>query len=96
MEFVMITCSATLQEDLEDLFKKNQITGYTYLPTVHGSGAGGGTRLDTEVWPGMNIMYILALESKQYVVLKDWVKAYRQHQPREGIKLFSLAMKEML
>ncbi len=96
MEFVMLVCSATLQEDLEKLFKKNLITGYTLLPTVYGSGRGGGTRLDTEVWPGMNVMYALALEPRQYKAVKDWVESYRLLKTREGIKLFSLALKEML
>lgn len=92
----MLVCSATLQEDLEQLFRKNQISAFTQLPTVYGSGNGGGTRLDTEVWPGMNMMYILALTSEKYTIVKDWIVAYRSRQPREGIKLFSLALKEML
>lgn len=96
MEFVMLICSATLQEDLELLMKKNQIAAFTQLPVVYGSGQAGGTRLDTEVWPGMNMMYILALEPSKYVIIKEWVKNYRQQQSREGVKLFSLTLKEML
>lgn len=96
MEFVMLVCSATLQEELEQLFKKNKITGYTQLPVVHGSGQGGGTRLDTEVWPGMNTMYILAISESQYLTVKNWVKDYRGQKVREGIKLFTLGLKEML
>ncbi|MBU1106597.1 MAG: hypothetical protein KKB51_08035 [Candidatus Riflebacteria bacterium] len=96
MEFIMLVCSATLQEELEQLFRKNQISAFTQLPTVYGSGDGGGTRLDTEVWPGMNVMYMLALAPEKYAIVKNWVAAYRSRQPREGIKLFSLALKEML
>ncbi|MEW6708617.1 MAG: PG0541 family transporter-associated protein [Candidatus Riflebacteria bacterium] len=96
MELVMIVCSATLQEDMENLFKKLETTGYTHIPTVHGSGKGGGTRLDTEVWPGMNLMYFVALEQSKYQVLKNWVSDYRKTRPREGLKIFNLAMKEML
>jgi hypothetical protein len=95
-EFVMLICSATLQEDLEQLFRQNKIAAFSQIPTVYGSGAGGGTRLDTEVWPGMNLMYILALSPDKYAIVKDWVREYRSHRPREGIKLFSLCLKEML
>lgn len=96
MEFVMLVCSATLQEELEQLFRKNQVFAFTQIPTVYGSGAGGGTRLDTEVWPGLNMMYILALSPDKYTIVKDWVSVYRDREPREGVKLFSLCLKEML
>jgi len=96
MEFVMLVCSTTLQEDLEQLFRRNQISAFTQMPTVYGSGAGGGTRLDTEVWPGLNMMYILALPPEKYAIVRDWVAAYRNRPTREGVKLFSLALKEML
>ncbi len=96
MEFVMLVCSATLQEELELLFRKNRISAFTQIPTVYGSGDGGGTRLDTEVWPGLNMMYILALPPEKYAVVKDWVSLYRDRKPREGVKLFSLCLKEML
>lgn len=96
MEMVMLVSSATLQEEVEALFNKLQITGYTHIPTVHGSGKGGGTRLESEVWPGMNIMYFLAIDSEKYAQLKEWVLEYRKQKPREGLKMFQLAMKEMI
>jgi hypothetical protein len=96
MEFVIIICSATMQEEVEAFFKKNEIRGYTQLPLVHGSGQGGGTRLDTETWPGQNVMYFIAISPNDYQTLKSWVLEYRQKSPREGLKIFSLAMKEMI
>ncbi len=96
MEFAMLICSATLQEELEQLFRKHKISAFSQIPTVYGSGAGGGTRLDTEVWPGMNMMYILALPDDKYAIVKGWVSEYRSRQPREGVKLFNLSLKEML
>jgi len=41
-------------------------------------------------------MYALALQPQQYKAVKDWVESYRLLKTREGIKLFSLALKEML
>ena len=92
----MLICSATLQEELEQLFRIHKISAFSQIPTVYGSGAGGGTRLDTEVWPGMNMMYILALSADKYAIVKAWVSEYRSHKPREGVKLFTLNLKEML
>jgi len=96
MEFVIIVCSATLQEDVEDMFKKHGVKGYTHLPVVHGSGQGGGTRLDTDTWPGHNLTYFIAVTSDQYLAISSWARGYRESSPREGLKIFSLAMKEMI
>ena len=96
MEFLMLICSATLQEELEDFFETHAIGSYTCLPSVYGSGRGGGTRLNTEVWPGLNMMYILTVDQSQYQELRTWVSDYRKKSPREGLKLFCLTMKEYL
>ena len=44
----------------------------------------------------MNMMYILALPDDKYAIVKGWVSEYRSRQPREGVKLFNLSLKEML
>ncbi len=94
MEFLMLICSTTLQEEIEEFFETHAIGSYTCIPSVYGSGKGGGTRLNTEVWPGLNMMYILTLDQEKYEKLKNWVARYRKNETREGLKLFSLAMKE--
>ena len=50
MEFNLIICSSTLEEEIMVFFKSNGITSYTVLPMAVGSGNGGGTRLDNEIW----------------------------------------------
>lgn len=96
MEFLVITASSTMSEEIETAFKKNAIVGYTLFPVVFGSGFGGGKRLNDEIWPGQNVVYFAAVSEDQCQALFDWVKEYRKHKIREGLKIFNLALKEMV
>lgn len=96
MEFLIIVCSATLQDVVDDLFEEHQITSYTHILEATGAGQGGGIRLNDEVWPGENSMYMIALDKTKAEVLKSWVREYRKETPREGLKLFSLPLNEII
>ncbi len=96
MEFLVIVCSATLQEEIDQLFESLDVTGYTHVPEATGAGVGGGIRLNNEVWPGENSMYMVAVDRNKATAIKEWVKKYREGVLREGLKLFSLQMTEMI
>ncbi|HOY67218.1 MAG TPA: hypothetical protein PLP29_10025 [Candidatus Ozemobacteraceae bacterium] len=96
MEFLIIVCSSTVQDELHELFETIGVTGYTCVPSVTGSGKGGGTRLNDETWPGDNSMILIAVSADQAAKVMAWVREYRQGAVREGMKIFSLAMKEMI
>jgi hypothetical protein len=96
MEFLVIVCSSTLQDKVTDFFEKTGITSFTQVPEVIGSGMGGGTRLNDEVWPGVNSLYLVALPPEQAAVLKAWAREYRRSDTREGLKVFSFALKEII
>lgn len=96
MEFLIIVCSATLQDEINMLFERLEITGFTHLPQATGAGKGGGIRLNDEVWPGENSMYMIAVDKQQSAAVKDWVRRYRQEPLREGLKLFSLPLNEVI
>jgi len=96
MEFLIIVSSATLRDEIDQLFESNGITGFTCVPQATGSGKGGGTRLNDETWPGENSMYLLAITSDQAAAVKAWVREYRKSVVREGLKLFALGLKEVI
>ncbi len=96
MEFLIIVCSATLQDEVSMLFEKLMITGFTHLPQATGAGKGGGIRLNDEVWPGENSMYMIAVDKKQAGEVKAWAHRYRQETLREGLKVFSLPLNEVI
>ena len=96
MEFLIIVCSSTLQEEIDQLFDKLVITGYTKIPQATGAGRVGGTRLNDEVWPGENSVYMIAVSPDQAKEIKVWVREYRAGDLREGLKLFALPMSEVI
>jgi hypothetical protein len=96
MELLIIVCSSTLQDEVDFLFEDLGIENYTHLPEATGAGGGGGIRLNDEVWPGKNSMYLVAVNSGQSERIKGWVRQYRTREIREGLKLFSLPVNEII
>lgn len=96
MELLILACSSTLQEKIEYMFEDIELSNYTHIPQVTGSGEGGGTRLNNEVWPGQNLMYIIHADQTKLAQIKSWVKTYRNQELREGIKLFAVPLVEVI
>lgn len=96
MEMLIVVCSSTLQDAVEDFFEQNGIASYTQVPEVVGSGQGGGTRLNNDVWPGLNTLYLIVPTPDQVAKLKTWAREYRQADVREGLKIFSIAAQEII
>ena len=82
--------------DVMQQFKKNEITNFTQIPLVNGSGEGGGKKFGNDIWPGDNTTFFVVTETKKYENLKEWVKEYRKQEIREGMKIINLALKEMI
>jgi len=96
MELLVIVCSSTLQDSVQAFFEKAGISSYTRVPEVTGSGGGGGTRLNDEIWPGVNTLYLVALDPEPAAALKAWARDYRKAEVREGLKVFSLTAQEVI
>ena len=96
MEFFFIVCSTTMGADVMQQFKKNEITNFTQIPLVNGSGEGGGKKFGNDIWPGDNTTFFVVTETKKYENLKEWVKEYRKQEIREGMKIINLALTEMI
>lgn len=96
MEFLILVCSSTLQDEILNYFEAHQITGFTRLTQATGSGQGGGTRMSDEIWPGENAVFMVAVAGDKAVGLKKWVRSYRSGPLREGLKLFALPLTEVI
>ncbi|HNW35219.1 MAG TPA: hypothetical protein PKM25_09830 [Candidatus Ozemobacteraceae bacterium] len=96
MELLIIVCSSTMQDTVETFFEDAGISSYTLIPEVVGSGKGGGTRLNDEIWPGVNSLYLVSLSPEPAASLKTWAREYRRNDIREGLKIFSLALQEVI
>jgi len=96
MEMLIIVCSSTLQDAVEDFFEEHGIASYTRIPEVVGSGKGGGTRLNDDIWPGVNTLYLVALAPEPAAAFKAWAREYRRADVREGLKVFAFEPREVI
>ncbi|MBF0407368.1 MAG: hypothetical protein HQM10_08440 [Candidatus Riflebacteria bacterium] len=96
MEMLVIVCSSTLQDMMNDFLEKSGITSYTRVPEVIGAGLCGGKRLNDEIWPGVNTLYLIALQPDKAAGIKNWAREYRREEIREGLKVFSLNVQEII
>ncbi|NLM16408.1 MAG: hypothetical protein GX221_01680 [Candidatus Riflebacteria bacterium] len=96
MEFLIIAVSSTIQTDVLTLFKKHNIKNYTLFTQVMGSGEGGGKRMNTEVWPGENTVFMVACDPEKADIIRKWGKHYREESIREGLQVFTLQLQSML
>jgi len=96
MEFLILVCSSTLQDEILNYFEAHRITGFTRLEQATGAGKGGGTRMNDEIWPGENAVFMVALAGDKAAGLKKWVRSYRSGPLREGLKLFTLPLTEVI
>ncbi len=96
MEFLVLVCSDTLQNEVDQMLEDLKITGYTHVPQATGAGNGGGIRLNDEIWPGSNSIYMVAVSPQQSAEIKSRIRKYRQEPLREGMKLFALPLTEVI
>lgn len=96
MKKIEIIGNKSIEEDLFDFFKKNNIVNYyTNLPIVHGVGK-KGPKLGTSYWPEENFMLIIYCdddEAKKIVEIVNEVKLYFRD---EGLKLFEVNVEKSL
>ncbi len=96
MEFFFIICSSTMGEEVMRQFKYLEITNFTQIPLVNGSGIGGGKKFGNDIWPGDNTTFLVVTDTEKYESLKEWILDYRKQEIREGMKIINLALKEMI
>ncbi|MDD3147414.1 MAG: hypothetical protein PHD82_08940 [Candidatus Riflebacteria bacterium] len=96
MELLILVCSDTLQIEVDQMLEELKIAGYTHVPQAVGSGIGGGIRLNDEVWPGSNSLYMISANPQQTAEIKSRVRKYRTEPLREGMKLFTLPLIEVI
>lgn len=88
MKRIEIIGNRSIEEDLFELFKKNNICNfYTKVPIVHGVGS-SGPRLGDTIWPEENFLIIVYCDEKEAKKILDAIKHIKKYFHDEGLKLF--------
>lgn len=83
-----IICSQAVEEDFDNEFKKAGIAKrYTKISPVMGAGY-STPRLGNEVWPELNIMYLIYCSKEESKTIYDIVVKLRKLYITEGIACF--------
>lgn len=90
MRMVYLIYNSGIDDDINDILQRLNITGYTKILVAHGSG-GTGRKLGTAIWPGANNVLLMVMPEKQ---IEPLVAAVRQlkntFSKNPGISLFSV------
>ncbi len=96
MKMVVMIVDSDHDEDIERLFEKCDIPGYSEIPNVLGKGT-TGRKLGNRAFPGSSTLYFVALEDHCIEQLREELTALRDARgPKEGLKAFVLDTEELL
>jgi hypothetical protein len=95
MKMVMITYNEAIDMDVMGVLENCGVKNYTRITATYGKGAGSGTHLGDDIWPGRNNILYVACDEKNAQGLLDCVKALRKRLAKEGIKAFVWDLEEM-
>ncbi|HPO49003.1 MAG TPA: hypothetical protein PLO89_01635 [Spirochaetota bacterium] len=88
MKRIEIVCNRSIEEDLFDRFKKNDVVKfYTKIPIVFGVGT-SGPRMGDQTWPEENFMLIVYCDEKEADLIKKTIEDIKSYFKDEGLKMF--------
>ena len=101
MNMVMIIMKESLEDEVRDLLKQHDVTGFTEMHQVIGQGEAGPT-LDSLAWPGFNDLILAAMpEHKAREVIEALLRfrnetMERQHGAKVPLRVFSLPCEQVV
>jgi hypothetical protein len=95
MVMLMIIMKESLEEEVRELLRKHNVTGFTEVREVTGQGEAGAT-LHSLSWPGFNDLIFAAMQEPDAQRLVDALLQFRtgamehQHGAKVPLRVFSL------
>jgi hypothetical protein len=88
MKRIEIIANQSIQEDMFDIFKKNNIVRhYTVIRGVHGVG-NSGPRMGDHIWPEENFILVVYCDEAEAAAIKKAIVELKSFFVDEGVKLF--------
>ncbi|MEN8164424.1 MAG: PG0541 family transporter-associated protein [Acidobacteriota bacterium] len=75
MKLLMIVVDSECREELEVLFKKVGVAGYTEIPEVHGVGE-TGIRMGSGAYPETSSLFFTIVKAEKVSELKEAVSSF--------------------
>jgi hypothetical protein len=88
MKRIEVIGNRSIEDDLFDRFKLNNIVNYyTKIPVVHGVGS-SGPRMGDHVWPEENFMLIIYCDENEADAIQKSIEEVKKYFKDEGLKMF--------
>ncbi len=88
MKAVLIVHNSAIDGEVTDALSEIGIDRYTKFTNALGKGGSSPPHLNTQVWPGLNTVTMIIVESAKAAQLMQTVRQMRQKLGTEGIKAF--------
>ncbi|RLE20582.1 MAG: hypothetical protein DRJ65_17905 [Acidobacteria bacterium] len=75
MKLLMIVIDSECREELEVLFKRVGVSGYTEIPEVHGVGE-TGIRMGSGAFPATSSLFFTVVEAEKVQELKETLNSF--------------------
>jgi hypothetical protein len=95
MKLVSIFFDAAIEDVVQDALKKDGITCYVKVPRLLGRMGNCEPLLDTHVWPGYAVWYLIPLEQHQLEKCGPTLKVLREEYSDKGFKAFIFQVEEI-
>lgn len=95
MKLLSIFFDAAIEDVVQEALKKEEITCYVKVPRLLGKMRNCEPLLDTHVWPGHAVWYLVPLEQHQLEKCQFTLKALRERYADKGFKVFLFQVEEI-
>jgi len=95
MKMMMIVYNHSLDDEMIELLKNNNVAGYTKIEGVIGEGD-SEPHMGTNVWPSTNNIVFVAMTAAQLKKVKADGKALSAEFEGEGLRAFVFELTEVL
>ncbi len=96
MSLFLIIIDAALEEILLERLKEEGFNEYTKVPKAMGEGESSDPHLDTHVWPGYHVLYLVAVEEERREEMLKLMREMREAYKKRGFKAFILPLHEVI
>ncbi len=94
MKLLMIIVDSECREEVEILFQRNGVTGYSELPGAHGVGT-TGVRMGSGAFPKTSSIFFTVVEPDQVVPLKEALCSHCDASERK-MRMIQWAVEEVV
>jgi len=95
-KFIFIIYNVAIESKVTEVLEKLDIKTYTKINRIHGVGTHSVPHLDTNVWPGVNNAFLIAVEEIVKEKILEEMKKLKVSYRKEGIKIFVIPLEEVI